>query len=292
MTDDTTNLKASRVSKVQYYYLKSDPDSGEPITVVWGGRESCDADYLVDRESFPYMGLEFVAEGEGALDLNGKSYNLRPGTIFSYGPDMPHRICNNPKNPMVKYFVNFTGPKARELLQDTGIGLGDNVQMVVTHEVLELFNALIRDGAKANPHSDKICNAYLELLLYKISDYATVDESGQSMARETFFRCRNQIDLHYLELMSLKQMAEINHVDSSYLCRLFKKYQKLTPYQYLLTLKMNRAVELMMGSNKLVKEIAYELGYQDPYHFSRLFRSVQGLSPRQFQVMNSGRQLS
>jgi AraC-like DNA-binding protein len=69
---------------------------------------------------------------------------------------------------------------------------------------------------------------------------------------------------------------------NGYLCRLFRRYDNQSPYQYLLRLKMSRAAERLKQPGALVKQVAEEAGYDDPFHFSRVFASVFGLSPTAF----------
>jgi AraC-like DNA-binding protein len=63
---------------------------------------------------------------------------------------------------------------------------------------------------------------------------------------------------------------------------LFRRYDHQTPYQFLLRLKMNHAAERLQSPGTLVKQVAEETGFADPFHFSRMFKSVLGLSPDAF----------
>lgn len=72
------------------------------------------------------------------------------------------------------------------------------------------------------------------------------------------------------------------HIDTSYLCRLFKRFDSQSPYQYLMRLKMNAAAQRLHAPDALVKKVAYELGYADPFHFSRAFKKVFRISPETF----------
>lgn len=77
-------------------------------------------------------------------------------------------------------------------------------------------------------------------------------------------------------------MAQECHVDAAYLCRLFRRYGHQSPYQYVLRLKMNAAAELLQKPDALVKQTAKQIGFSDPFHFSRAFKSVFGLAPDAF----------
>ena len=74
-------------------------------------------------------------------------------------------------------------------------------------------------------------------------------------------------------------------MNSSYLCRLFRHYDKQSPYQYLLRLKLNIAAERLQKPGGLVKQVAKDIGFTDQFHFSRVFTSVFGLSPTAFRSL-------
>jgi AraC-like DNA-binding protein len=65
--------------------------------------------------------------------------------------------------------------------------------------------------------------------------------------------------------------------------RLFRRYQGFSPYQYLLRRKMALAAGLLMNPATLVKEAAAQVGFADPYHFSRCFKQVHRIAPKDFQ---------
>jgi AraC-like DNA-binding protein len=70
-------------------------------------------------------------------------------------------------------------------------------------------------------------------------------------------------------------------IEPSSVCRLFRRFQGTSPYQYLLRRKMILAAEYLFETGGLVKEAAQCVGFADPYHFSRCFKAVHGVSPNQ-----------
>jgi AraC-like DNA-binding protein len=69
----------------------------------------------------------------------------------------------------------------------------------------------------------------------------------------------------------------------SSVCRLFRRFQGTSPYQYLLRRKMNLAAEFLIDQGGLVKEAALKVGFADPFHFSRCFKTVHGVAPSELQ---------
>jgi AraC-like DNA-binding protein len=273
---------STQVSEARRYYLDLQPKPTRDITIVCGGCERVRPDYLVQRRSFPYFAIEFVAEGEGMLLLGKKKVRLRPGVAFAYGPGVAHVIRTEEASPMLKYYVDFVGRRAARLLAGSAVAPGKFVQVSAVGEIREVFERLQRHGAKEPPFGPAVCAALLPLLLLLIDENAVPYAETDPRALATYQRAREIIGNRYLEFRTLEETARACGVNLSYLCRLFQRFDHQTPYRHLLRLKMNRAAERLLDSGLLVKEVAAEMGFSDPFNFSRSFKASFGVSPENF----------
>ena len=270
------------VAEARRFYLDLNPPKNRPLTVVCGGVEHCTPDYAIRRDSFPFYSIEYVARGRGEVELKGRSFPLQPGRLFSYGPGVSHHITGDPANPLVKYFVDFTGASATELLQSCNLAPGRVSEVFPANVLQPLFDELIHAGLKVGRGSAELCAKLLECLALRIAGARAPLEGTETLAFMTYQQCHRHIEQHHLRLRTLEQIAKECHVNNAYLCRLFRRYDTQSPYQYLLRLKMNFAAERLQQPGALVKQVAEEAGFTDPFHFSRVFRSVLGLSPAAF----------
>jgi AraC-like DNA-binding protein len=250
--------------------------------VVCGGFEICDSDYAIRRASFRYFSVEFVAGGRGQLQLAQQSYDLFPGAVFTYGPGVSQDISTDADDPLQKYFVDFAGSTAKSLMQRGGLSPGTVARVYAPGDVQRVFDDLIRDGLRGSGSAGDLCSSLLKYLILRIADALMPWEARQTPAFATYQRCRQHIATNFESLQSLEQIAAQCHVDRAYLCRLFRRYDNQTPYRFLLRLKMNLAAEKLLTPGVLVKQVAAELGFEDPFHFSRAFKNVIGLSPEAF----------
>lgn len=273
---------SSDVATARRFYLDLNPSKGRPLVVVCGGVEHCTPNYRIDRESFPFYSIEYVARGSGQVKLKARTYRLRPGRLFAYGPGIPHQITGNGANPLVKYFVDFTGTNASALLRSCGLAIGCVSEIFPANALQSLLDELIQAGLNGHHESAQLCAKLLECLALRIVGAHAPLEAAETLAFATYQQCRRHIEEHCLQLRTLEQIGSECHVNSAYLCRLFRRYDQQTPYQYLLRLKMNHAAERLQQSNLLVKQVAEQVGFADPFHFSRVFKSVLGLSPDSF----------
>lgn len=180
---------------------------------------------------------------------------------------------------MLKYFICFTGTLAGRRLRRARIAVGSGINLVAHSEIRSVLDDLVREGQRSSPLSHAICAQLLELLLLKIEDAVGAFEPGDQ-ARENFQRCKSLIDAEATRLQTLRQIAVAVGMEESSVCRLFRQYQETSPYQYLLRRKMNLAAAFLVQGGRLVKEAAQHVGFMDPYHFSRCFKAVHGVSPK------------
>jgi AraC-like DNA-binding protein len=124
-----------------------------------------------------------------------------------------------------------------------------------------------------------MCTVALQYLVMKIANLAIPHDQIAPHAFATYQRCRKYIEENFLQVHTLREVATACHIDLAYLCRLFQRFGRQSPFQYLQHLRMNRAVDLLQNSNCMVKEVAQELGFSDPYNFSRAFKRVFGVYP-------------
>jgi AraC-like DNA-binding protein len=274
---------SAQVAQSRRFWFDPDPPPRTPLAVVCGGREHCAADYRLSRPTFAYHAVEVVVGGRGTLRLGGLGHPLRPGSAYVYGPGVAHAIETDPRRPLVKYFVSFAGRRAPGLLRDCGLPLGTVTHAMAVDAVAGLMDELIATAARHSPRGPAICAVVLEHLLLRLAETSVPAAAAESRSFLTFQRCRRFIADHHRDVPDLAAVATACGVDASYLCRLFQRYHKQSPYRYLTHLKMAAAADLLHRPGRLVKEVAGELGFADPFLFSRAFKNVYGVSPKHFQ---------
>jgi AraC-like DNA-binding protein len=274
-------LLSQQVSGGRYFFLKPTPSQGSQLVPVLGGCETCNADYLVRRSGFAYHGLEYVAEGAGTVQLNGRRGVLVPGAVFSYTPETDCEIRTDPAQPMVKYFLCLAGTGVTARLARAGVAPGQVRKLIAHAEARSAFEDLIREGQHHGRLAARLGAAFMEVLLLKIEGLTRRPTRWGAAAEGLFLRCKALIDSRAERLATLEEIAGAVGIEPSSVCRLFRRFQGTSPYQYLLRRKMIIAAEYLFETGGLVKEAAQRVGFSDPYHFSRCFKAVHGVSPNQ-----------
>lgn len=90
---------------------------------------------------------------------------------------------------------------------------------------------------------------------------------------------RDYMDNHYHEEITIDQLAKIAELSPKYYMDIFKKTYGQSAMEYLAQVRMNKAKQLMLGSGRILKDVAHLVGYKDEFYFSRKFKKEFGLSP-------------
>jgi AraC-like DNA-binding protein len=270
------------VSQTRRFFVNLKAPKKHPLVVGCGGLEYCTPEYAICRDTFPYFSIEYVVRGRGEVKLKDQTRSLQAGCLFSYGPGISQKITGDPADPLVKYFVDFTGTQAAELLRSCKLSPGTISEVFPVNALQPLFDELIHAGSQVGRDNASLCVKLLECMALRISSSRAPMKGSQTLSFATFERCRQHIEHHALRLHSLDQIADECHVNQAYLCRMFRRFDHSSPYQYLLRLKMNHAAKRLQQTDMMIKQVANESGFSDPFHFSRVFHSIFGLSPEAF----------
>jgi AraC-like DNA-binding protein len=276
---------SAQVVSARRFYLNLQPPRGTKLAVICGGVEQCAPDYQIQRETFPFYSIEYVARGEGSLKLGKRAHDLRPGIIFAYGPGVRQHIKSSASKPLLKYFVDFAGTQSAQWIQGAGLAPGKVSQVFPPNEIQPLFDELIRSGQRGTRHTPELCRQLLGCLGVKLQEARAPLRGEDSAAFSAYQTSRQFMQEHFQRLRTLEQVARECHLDTAYLCRLFRRYDHQSPYLFLTRLKMNAAAGQLQQPGALVKNVATDLGFANPFHFSRVFKSAFGISPDEFRRM-------
>ena len=274
---------STQVSGSRYFFLALGDTRHPGVVPAYGGFEQCDPDYLIQRDRLEFITLELVVAGEGTVVLDGASTPLRAGTVFLYDRASRVEIRTDAQRPMAKYFLCLTGDHAARRVRAAGLPPGTVLQVAMFPELRAVFDDLIREGQHHRATTARIAGALVEVLLLKLEELAALAGPAGRGDEETFLHCKAVIEADAAKLATLGAITKAVGLDASRLCRLFRRHQGISPYQYLLRRKMALAAELLLDPSVLVKEAAAHVGFRDPYHFSRCFKSVHRVAPREFQ---------
>ena len=224
--------------------------------------------------------LNFISEGSGLLENDFGKFIIKPGTIMITRPGVWHRYRPTPNTGWVENYIGFDGPLARGFLNKSVFS--SNVSAIhcgFQEELIDTYAKIYDLVQRQDPGFQQIGSGMvLKLLGQTVAFTKRRNFSGkpieQVIRKARFYMSENiesGIDLH--------QFAKTHHTAYSHLRKMFKKYTGISPHQYYLDLKLMRAREMIVTTEKSIKEISFELGFDSIHYFSRLFKKKVGTNP-------------
>lgn len=231
--------------------------------------------------------LNYITHGSGIFENQFGKYTLKPGSLFVIFPGLWHRYKPNKKVGWNENYVGFKGKTASEFLSHPLFSPAQPVfHLGIKEELIDSYLKIFDLVEKEQPGFQYIASAMVvKLLGYIISFEKQKGFSGKRIVQvieEARFLMRQNVERE----INLEELAEHYHVGYSYFRKMFKKFTGVSPGQYHLQLKIMRAKDLLISTDKSIKEISYELGFQSIYYFSKIFKKKEGTSPSQFRRKN------
>jgi AraC-like DNA-binding protein len=209
---------------------------------------------------------------------------LQPGILFGYAPGSAHVISSSAKQPLMKYFLDFSGSRARSIFRGLPLNEGGTTWIRQPHAIRDLFQQIVDAGQEPRYLSQRLCSSLFDVLLLRIEQNAMRPEEAACRAFETYTRASYELSADFRCLRSTADLARRLKITPAYLARLFQRYSNTSPHKALTAIKMAEAASLLVATNASVTHAAAHVGFSDPYHFSRVFKSYYGTSPAHFRV--------
>ena len=244
------------------------------------------SEYYFDWESGRVLHeyqLNYITEGAGIFENQYGKFQVKPGSIMLIFPNQWHRYRPVKKTGWIENYVGFNGRIADELLKNPVFSISQPViQCGIKEEVIDTYLKINDLVEKERPGFQQIASGMLvKLLGYIISFEKQKGFSGKQIAKvieQVRFLMRQNTEQEF----NLEELAHQYNVGYSYFRKMFKKYTGVSPGQYHLQLRIIRAKEMLVSTEKSIKEISLELGFQTIHYFSLLFKKKVGMTPSEF----------
>ncbi len=252
-------------------------DEGRPLSLEISGISYCDGTYRIVRNKSQISVIEYVEEGSGTINFDGKEYTAEKGDVYILPAGSRHEYFSSASSPWIKKFFNVKGPLFLNLLRDYNL---DNVVVIKNCDVKQQFDELYalsrNEGNGSGDFYDKL-TLKLHSLLISIKNIAF--ESGRD---DHLLKLKHHIDKNLERIVSNDELSSLIFRSNDYMIKAFKCRFGKTPYEYQVEQKMVAAKRLLQYTVLSVGEISQRLGYSDQHYFSNLFKQKCGMSPLKY----------
>ena len=252
------------------------------------GMEQCPPAYSFGPATRNHYLFHYVLSGTGRLMANDSrgishEYQIRSGEGFMIFPRQINTYIADTKLPWEYVWIEFDGMRAREIIETAGLSPDHPVYHAAYKDLREnmkdemLYIAEHHDA----PPFHLMGHLYLFIDYLSRSSSSKIATSGR--VRDFYIKeALNYIEQNFQNDISVENIASFCGLNRTYFGRIFKETVGKSPQQFLLSYRMAKAAELLKLTDLSISDIGNAVGYPNQLHFSRAYKNVYGVSPREW----------
>ncbi len=262
-------------------------------------KHSWDHQNILDPHSHSTFEFIIIVGGRGDLDTPGRSYELNAGDILVVEPNTEHFGRANPESPFDMFTLGYNF-NLRDISTDPSLlgmdnrflnlfhtYMGKTLQPIISDDnsVAETVLNLLGEILEPRPCSRAMIKAYLiqffSQLIRRMLAIAELGDPAPALD-EAILNAQAFMRENYNSSLTLEEIADVACLSPSHFCRLFKKQTRMTPLEFLNSVRINKAKALLSYTNRTLTEIAEMVGYSGIHYFSRSFKKFERMPPIQY----------
>lgn len=243
-----------------------------------------------------FIELVIIRSGSRIFYIDGNYYCVKAGDILLLNPGTYHKSLMDRDStvPSDECYIGFFGVHFKQCdpdrMQLPNGKLYYSMPDGLKQEVFKLYAEIEKESTYNKTGCYFMLKAYLIQLLcflQREKEEMVQERNGyvfHSVNKKYVVKqIKKYLDEHYREKISLDKIAQNMYLSTFYISKIFKSETGNTPIQYLIKLRMEKARELIeQGSEKSIQDVAAAVGYEDAYHFSKLFKRHYGVAPSRY----------
>ena len=229
--------------------------------------------------------LLYIAAGKGYFYFKGSKIPtiVTKGNMILFRPKEPQVYYYYAKDKTEVYWVHFTGWKVEEYLKRYKLPEKENVFYTgISPDYPWIYNQIIRELQLQRENYTEMISLFMHHIFLTINRYIKEKETTNNEIINDIERSVHYFKENFNKTISIEQYAKEHLMSVNWFIHNFKKIMKVTPMQYIVSLRISLAKGYLENSNKNISEIANTVGYDNALYFSRLFKKNTGYSPSQY----------
>lgn len=237
--------------------------------------------------------FHYVLSGTGKLFAENEkkesiSYSVKSGQGFLIFPNQVCTYIADQEIPWEYVWIEFDGIHAKEVISLTGLSWGQPIYKARYRDIAETMKSemlYIAHHANESP-LHLIGHMYLFMDSF-IRSATSIILPKQNSLRDFYIKeAITYIEQNYQNEITIEDIARVCGLNRSYFGKIFHDAIGKSPQEFLISYRMIKATELLKYSKLSIAEIGQAVSYQNQLHFSRAFKKIYGISPRQWRAEN------
>ncbi len=256
----------------------SDIRFSESLVLHYSGSERCSPGHSCGGMRLHYL-LHFIVSGRGIFRSGEKSCRLSAGNAFLIRPYEYSYYRADDKEPWEYIWIAFNGAEAPRLLRDIGLESERVLKTDKMGEISEKLRILLKSANENNRYRSLEQFYGIAALLYK--PYETGSESS---AEQYVRKAADYIENNYAYPIRIDSISEKLGIDRSYLYRIFTERMSVSPKEYLNSVRIRAAKEMLAAGKYSVTQTAFSCGFSDASAFCNGFRRAVGMTAGEYRA--------
>jgi AraC-like DNA-binding protein len=243
--------------------------------------------YCERREGCEDNILFYCVKGKGHYVADDKKFEVTANQ-FVLIPATSHylRYWADKDDPWSIYWVHFTGESIAAFNESLNLSISKGpISIPVNLKGIEIWQSMY-NSFEMGYSMENVCNAtfclyhFIAMFIFPDKHLKTEQTDNDNIINKTIRFMKDNLR----KKLSVEDLAANHKLSASHFSSLFKKNTGISPIDYFIHLKMQKACQLLYANELKIKDLAVTLGYDDPYYFSRAFKKYLGLSPEQYKL--------
>lgn len=224
--------------------------------------------------------------GAGRVRVGGTTHEVRRGQVVVLPPNVPHAYEADTGDPWTLWWVHVLGRDLEEFLRSSGMTAAQPVrQLGDVYRPVSLIEEIV--GAMERGDTDASLLAASGAAWHLMAQLCAEQVAGAA-ALPVIDAARDYIVANLAEPLTVASLAAMARMSPSHFAAQFRQRVGTSPIRFQTQVRMGRARELLDTTTRNVDSIAAEVGYDDPFYFSRLFRSIHDVAPSVYRSSRHG----
>lgn len=246
--------------------------------------------YFFDWQKGRVLGefqIVYIANGHGVFESEGvKETIVNAGTAFLLFPGEWHRYKPSSQTGWEEFWVGYHGHYAEYLMKQNCFKPSNPfIHIGPKAELLNVFIKLIETVKYEGVAHYQLAACLITQLLGLTYASAIMTEADREAKNTMIHKARFKMHETLNRPVDLEMLAKDLNVSYPHFRKSFKETVGMSPGQYHLNIRIEKACRLLKETSLTMTEISYQLGFESEFYFSRIFKKKTGLAPTQFRKM-------
>ena len=268
-------------------YLEPKQSQALDLFLCHSGIENCNPSYSFGPETRDHFIIHYILDGKGEFTVNNKTYKLGKKDGFLIRPGEETYYKADDKDPWIYMWIGFNGIKAETYLKYANLDENNHIfkyekDSSLKKCILEILSLNIMN----NSNRLKIDGLLYLFIGNLIENNKYMDKENSNTHVDEYINISiDFINNNYSNNIKVTDIANYVGLNRSYFSNLFTKKIGISPQEYLLSLKMEKACNLLTNLQLSIGDVARQVGYEDQLTFSKIFKKSKGVSPKLYREL-------